>query len=69
MMGGGVTLEWTSIPSGGSSNITCRFMLLKPELSAGMIDMGHLAHKIINRLSAGKEKKPIDTMYVGLPDG
>ena len=39
----GVTLQWTSIPSRGSSNIPSRFMLRKPELSAGLI--GHLAYK------------------------
>ena len=39
----GVTLRWTSIPSGGSSNIPSRFMLQKPELKAGL--MGHLVRK------------------------
>ena len=40
----GVTLRWTSIPSGGSSSTPSRFMLRKPELSAG--PMGHLGlHK------------------------
>ena len=37
----GVTLRWTSIPSRGSRNTPSRFMLQKPELSAGL--MGHLA--------------------------
>ena len=36
--GGGITLRWTSIPSRGSSNIPSRFMLQKPELSAGLMD-------------------------------
>ena len=36
----GVTLRWISIPSRGSSNTPSRFMLRKPELSAGL--MGHL---------------------------
>ena len=40
--GGGVTLQWTSIPfRGGSNNIPSHFMLQKPELSAGL--MGLLA--------------------------
>ena len=39
MLGIGVTLQWTSIPSRGSSNIPSRFMLRKLELSAGL--MGH----------------------------
>ena len=39
--GGGVTLRWTSLPSmpGGSSNIPSRFILQKPELSAGLMDL------------------------------
>ena len=41
----GVTLRWASIPStgGGGSNIPSRFMLQKPELSAGLMD--HVARK------------------------
>ena len=42
----GVTLRWTSIPSregGGSRNTPSRFMLMKPEISAGL--MGLLASK------------------------
>ena len=38
-----VTLRWTSIPSRGSINIPSRFMLRKPEISAGL--MGLLARK------------------------
>ena len=41
IMLGGVTLRWTGIPPGGSSNIPSLFMLQKPELSAGL--MGPLA--------------------------
>jgi len=37
----GVTLRWTGIPSRGSRNTPSRYMLQKPEISAGL--MGHLA--------------------------
>ena len=36
----GVTLRWTSIPSSVSRNTPSRFMLRKPEISAGL--MSHL---------------------------
>ena len=35
----GVTLQWTNVLSGGSSNIPSRFMLQKPELSAGLMSL------------------------------
>ena len=40
---GGVTLRWAGILSRGEWHIRSRFMLQKPELSAGL--MGHLASK------------------------
>ena len=41
----GVTLRWTSIPSrGGVKNTPSRFMLMKPEISAGLM-MSLLARK------------------------
>ena len=39
----GVTQRWTSIPSRGSRNTPSRFMLWKPEISAGL--MGLLVRK------------------------
>ena len=38
----GVTLRWTSIPSRGSRNIPSRFMLRKPEISAGLMGLSRL---------------------------
>ena len=38
----GGNLGWTSIPSRGSKNTPCRFMLQKPEIGASLT--GHLAH-------------------------
>ena len=36
----GVTLRWTSIPSRGEyKNTPSRFMLLKPEISAGLMSL------------------------------
>ena len=35
----GVTLRWTSIPSRGSRNTLSRFMLRKPEISAGLMGL------------------------------
>ena len=35
----GVTLRWTSIPSRGSRNTPSRFMLQKPEISAGLMGL------------------------------
>ena len=40
----GVNLRWTSISSRGSRNAPCRFILRKPEISAGL--MGLLARSI-----------------------
>ena len=40
MLGGGVTLGWTSIPSrggGGSSNTSNRFRLLKQDYAAAVV--------------------------------
>ena len=37
-----LTQRWTSIPSRGSRNTPSRFMLLKPEISAGL--KGDVAH-------------------------
>ena len=39
----GIALRWTSTPPRGSRNTPCRFMLMKPEISAGL--MGLLARK------------------------
>jgi len=38
----GVTLQWTSTSSKERRNTPKRFMLMKPEINAGL--MGHLAH-------------------------
>ena len=35
----GVTLQWTSIPSRGGRNTPSRFMLQKPEISAGLVGL------------------------------
>ena len=44
----GVTVRWTSIPSRGSRNTPSRFILPKPEISAGLMGLSRLVTETLS---------------------